>query len=205
MSTPAIGPRDREAYTRSSVFVRQSIPAGQTIHVSAYGETFYFIGLTAPVNVKTDLTAAKPYRQGTGERFPSELRFRSLDIENPNASPVQLTLWVGFGEYIDHRTALIDGYTQAVGSPYNSVPPMSARTFNGQPSGSQLQRKAIVVTNLDVANPLLVRDGNANVICAVLANTSLTLPISGPVDIYNATGSAISAYMGEVWYIENAQ
>lgn len=205
MSTPAIGPRDREAYTRSSVYVKQVIPAGGTIHVSAYGETFYFVGLTAPVNAKTDLTAAKPYRQGTGERFPSELRFRSLDIENPNASPVQLVLWVGFGEYIDHRTALIDGYTQAVGSPYSSVPAASARVFNGQPSGSQLQRKAIVVTNLDPANVLFLRDQSGAVICAVIANTSLTLPISGYVDVYNPSGAAITAYMGEVWYVENAQ
>jgi hypothetical protein len=207
MQTKAIGSRDidREAYTRSSVYVRQTIPAGETIHVSAFGETFYFIGLTAPVNVRTDVTSMKPYRQGTGEVFPPELRFRSLDIENPNAGPVQLVLWVGFGEYIDRRTALVDGFTVALGSPFNNVPAMTARTFNGVPSGNQLHRKAITVTNLDLANPLLVRDGSANVICAVLPNTSLILPISGPVDIYNATGSSIAAYMGEIWYVENAQ
>lgn len=199
-----IGSKDREAYTRSSVYVKQTIPAGQTIHVSAYGETFYFIGLTAPVNVKTDITAAKPYRQGTGERFPSELRFKSFDIENPNSSPVTLTMWVGFGEYIDHRTALIDGYTQAVGSAFSTVPAVTARVFNGVPSGTQLHRKQIVVTNLDLANALLVRDQTQAVICAVLPNTSLTLPISGYVEIYNPTGSVIAAYMGEVWYVENA-
>jgi hypothetical protein len=204
LRTAAIGPNDREAYTRSSVYVKQTIPAGQTIHVSAFGETFYFIGLTAPVNVRTDVTAMKPYRQGTGEVFPPELRFRSLDIENPNAGEVSLTLWVGFGEYIDRRTALIDGYTLSVGSPWNNVGPMSARSFPGIPGPTQLHRKAIVVTNLDIANPLLIRDGNANVICAVLPNTSLILPIAGAVDVYNATGVAISAYMGEIWYVENA-
>lgn len=204
MRISAIGPNDREAYTRSSAYVRQTIQPGETIHVSAYGETFYLIGCTAPVNIKTDLTASKPYRQGTGEVFPPELRFRSLDIENPNAGQVTLVLWYGFGEYIDRRTALIDGFTVSVGSPFNNVPAMSARTFNGIASGTQLQRKAIVVTNLDLANPLLVRDGNANVICAVIPNTSLILPISGPCDVYNATSAPITAYMGEIWYVENA-
>ena len=204
MRVSAIGPNDREAYTRSSVYVVQVIPAGGTIHVSAFGETFYFIGLTAPVNVKTDLTAAKPYRQGTGEVFPPELRFRSLDIENPNSSEVRLTLWVGFGEYIDRRTALVDGYTKAFGSAFNNVLAMSARTFSGSPTGTQLHRKAITVTNLDLTNALLIRDGDGATVCAVLPNTSLILPISGACDVYNPTGSTISAYMGEIWYVENA-
>lgn len=203
MKNQNIGTRDKEAWTRSSVEVRQTIQAGQTIHVSAYGETFYFIALTAPVRVKTDLTAAKPYRQGTGERFPEELRFKSLDIENTSSGVVTLVLWVGFGEYIDHRNALIEGYTQAYGSAFTNVLAASARTFLGLPTQSgQIQRKSIVVTNLDIANPLLVRDGSDNVICAVLPNTSLTLPISGPVNIFNATGATIAAYMGEIWYVE---
>jgi hypothetical protein len=76
--------------------------------------------------------------------------------------------------------------------------------FTGAPVGSQIQRKAIVVSNIDANNTLVIRDKNNNFCCAVFPNTSITLPISGEVRVFNPTGANIQCYVSEVWYEENA-
>lgn len=192
-----------ESYSRSSIVISITVPANSVVPYPVYGESFYFVGCTSPVEVATDKSPYKPYRKGTGENFPPELRFTRLEIKNSKNSPVQIVLWAGFGRYIDNRFEIVDAYTKAKGAATITVPGLDAVVFNGVPQGEQIQRKSFIVSNFDSLNPLLIRDENANVVCCVYAQTSITLPISGYVEVYNPNAGNITAYMGEIWYIEN--
>lgn len=192
-----------EAFSRSSIVISVTIPANGTLPYPVYGETFYFIGATAPVEVKTDKTAFKPYRKGTGENFPQELRFSRLEIKNVNAFAIEITLWAGFGKYIDNRFEIVDAYTTVVGWNNSSINGGGSVAFLGSPTGNQIQRKAFVISNIDPNNALVIRDKDNNFCCAVFANTSITLPISGEVRVFNPTGAPIQCYISEIWYIEN--
>jgi len=192
-----------EAFSRSSLVFTMPIAAGAMVSMPVYGDAFYLIGCTAPVEIRTDQTSEKPYRKGTGERFPAALRFGRLEIRNPNSNPVLVTLWAGFGEYIDNRFEVVDGYTVARGWTGTQINAGATVTFTGAGTGNQIQRKAFVITNLDPNNNLLIRDAAGNTLCAVFKETSITLPIAGPVQVHNATGAPISCAIGEIFYSEN--
>jgi hypothetical protein len=193
-----------EAFSRSSIVITVTIPANGVLPYPVYGESFYFLGATAPIEAKTDKTSYKPYRKGTGENFPAELRFTRLEIKNDNAFAVQVTLWAGFGQYIDNRFEIVDTFTSIQGWVSSQINAGASAIFTGAPVGSQIQRKAIVVSNIDANNTLVIRDKNNNFCCAVFPNTSITLPISGEVRVFNPTGANIQCYVSEVWYEENA-
>ena len=194
-----------ESYTRSSVVQSMSVPANSILAVSQYGQSFYFLGATSPIEVKTDLTAFKPYRKGTGEEFPNELRFKRLEIKNPNAYAVTVQIWIGFGKYLDNRFEVLDSYVKIVSAlPAGSIAAATSLTLNGSPTGTQIQRKSIVVSNLDPTSDLVILDEDDDFVCAVFPRTSITLPISGVVKVRNTTGVSISCYVSEIWYVENA-
>jgi hypothetical protein len=193
-----------EAFTRSSTVHRFDIPAGGTFPISQYGQTFYILKCTAPVEVRTDRTPEKPYRKGTGEEFVEELRFSRLEFRNINSFVVRLEVWVGFGRYIDNRFEVLDSYTGITCAlPSELLGALTTLTLTGAPSQNQIQRKAIVVSNLDTGNVLRIWDENDELCCLVFPESSVTLPVSGIVKVRNDTGLAISCAVSEIWYYEN--
>lgn len=194
----------REAFTRSSIVQTFSIPANSTVPISQYGQSFYFIAATAPLEVKTDVTAFKPYRKGTGEEFTDEMRFQRLEVKNSNAFNVTISIWVGFGKYLDNRFEVLDSYTgiRTANAP-GTIAAGATLALNGSPTGTQIQRKALVVSNIDTAAILQVLDLNNALCCAIFPQTSITLPISGEVRIKNPTGVIAAVYVSEIWYYEN--
>lgn len=201
----------REAFSRSASVHRIEVAAGGVFPIFQYGQTFYLLRCTAPVEIKTNLTPEKPYRKGTGEIFVEELRFDRVEIRNPNAFTVRVDIWIGFGRYIDSRIEVQENYTQlasaaeTVGVYSGGILSASATlVLNGAPAGAQIQRKAIVVSNLDPTTVLQVLDENNKLCCAVFPSTSVTLPISGPCKVKNPTGIVVAAYISELWYVENS-
>lgn len=197
-----------EASQRSSVVQWQIIPANGVWGVSHYGNRFYFQNATAPITASTEHTVARPYKKGTGEQFPDNLRFKRIEIKNPNPFSVYVQIWVGFGEFLDSTFEVVDGYTKLYGVNIasNSIPGTSEIYLPGTPTGQQLQRKAIVVSNMDLTNALFVMEANASGVGTLTSNvvfgsTSIMLPISGPVVIRNNTSSPIVTYVGEIWYV----
>ena len=194
-------PLDAEAFSRSSVVMVTTVPAGKSVSFSQYGEAFYFITLTAPLEVKTEQTAFKPYRKGTGERFPEGLRFKRLEIRNLSAFDISFQLWIGFGQYIDTTAEVVESYTKLVGSALSDIPALGEVEFDGAPTGFQIQRKQIVISNLDLANPVYVKDENDNFCAACQPGFSITLPVSGYVKFVNTTASPIPVCISEIWYV----
>ncbi|MGH8016972.1 MAG: hypothetical protein ACREIA_01570 [Opitutaceae bacterium] len=65
---------------------------------------------------------------------------------------------------------------------------------------SGLQRRSIIVSNKDPNNALELRDADDHVILTVFPETSITLPISGSVEIYNPGASAVALNVSELWW-----
>jgi hypothetical protein len=193
-------PLQGEAYSRSSTVSQTIIPAGETFSAGVYGERFYFINATLPLEVKTNLTPFKPYRKGTGELFTPEMRFNRLEVKNNNAVAVFIQLWAGFGEYLDTTAELVEGYTTVYGNATSSLAPVSSLTLSGNPSGVQIQRKSVIVSNLSNSDTIYIKDNAGNFVCAVFPLTSITLPVSGIVKVVNSTAGAIPVCISEIWY-----
>ena len=199
-----------EKITRSSAVKASVIPAGGIFGVNQYGNRFYFLNATAGVLVRADQGVEKPYRKGTGEDFEKQgMAFSRLEIRNPSAFNVYVQVWVGFGEFLDTTSELIELFTQYYAVPLVSqvIAAGSYLLLDGSPSGVQLQRKAFTVSNNDIANSLIIKDVDPvtnlpiNGGTLVFAKTSIMLPISGKVIIANETAGDIVAYVSELWYV----
>jgi hypothetical protein len=194
----------KEALVRSSVVQTTIIGAGEVFGISQYAERFYFVNATSLVYAKTEYTAERPYKKGTGEKFTTDLRFHRLEIRNPNAYPVFVQVWVGFGEYLDTTSELVEQYTQILGYSSRTIAGVTSIDFPGTPAGTQIQRKCIIVSNDDLVNSLYIVDAFGNYCCTVRAGFSITLPISGPVSVANDTASPISVSISEIYYVFGA-
>lgn len=193
----------REQYTESANVIPVTVPAAGVWPIDQLGQAFYLIGCTSPVYIKTDQTPEKPYSKGRGERFPNQLRFRRLEIRNPNAYAVTLLIWIGFGEYIDKRFEVLDGYTVTVAQPTTIVPANGSVTLSGAGGAGMIQRKQVVVSNVDVQTTLQILDSAGNIAAAVFPQTSVAIPTSDQVTIKNPTAADVSAYISEIWYSEH--
>jgi len=215
MQTPAAAPvvkeilLEGEKITRASTVKSSVIPAGGYFNLEQFGNRFYFINATAGVLVRADQGVQKPYRKSTGEDFEKQNAFfNRLEIYNPNAFNVYVQLWVGFGEYLDTTAELIELFARyyPVTIPSQTIGGGSYVSLNGNPSGVQLQRKGVVVSNNDPSNSIIIKDVDPTTNlpvtggCLVFPKTSVYLPISGACAIANDTGAGIVVYVSELWY-----
>jgi hypothetical protein len=197
-----------EKQTFASTIKTMVIPANGLFPISEYGERFYFIKCSAQVFVKTEHSSEKPYQKGQGEHYTDiKMWFRRLEVRNPNNFDVYVRLWVGFGEFLDSTSELIETPAVFYSWNNNTIAASTSVVFLGRPSGVQLQRKAFQISNMDLANSLFIQDvdpitGNpVNTGLAVFPLTSITLPIAGAVAVKNDTASAIICYISELWYV----
>ncbi len=215
METPLAAPvvkeilLEGEKITRASTVKSSVIPAGGYFNLEQFGNRFYFINATSGVLVRADQGVQKPYRKGTGEDFEKQNAFfNRLEIYNPNAFNVYVQLWVGFGEYLDTTSELIELFAQyyAVPLTLSQIGAGAHVLLNGNPTGVQLQRKSIQVSNMDLANSLFIMDVDPITNLPVTTGfvvfplTTIMFPVSGKVAVKNDTASAIVCYISELWY-----
>lgn len=197
-----------EQATRASTVVQAIIPANGLYPVNQYGNRFYFRIASSGVLVRSGQGVEKPYIKGQGENYANlGVTFNRLEIRNPNAFDVFVQVWVGFGEYLDSTYELIEAPSKyyPVILTGQEIAASAYVILNGNPSGVQLQRKAVIVSNNDLANSLIIKDvdpiTNLPVTggLAVFARTSIRLDVSGPIAIVNETASDIACYVSELW------
>jgi len=179
--------------------IDQEIPSGETLGFPYSGNKFYIIDSTAELLVKTEFTVALPYKQGQGQSFEKD--FQRIEFNNPGLSTISFRCFVGFGEYRDQRFALLESQTQLVGSGETSLSSSTEITFNGVPSGSQIQRKEIIISNLDTTSSLDILDKNDNAFAVVPFGQIVALQTSDSIKVRNNTGSAITYRVGEIFYV----
>jgi hypothetical protein len=189
-----------ESYTRSSIEQVVTVPANGFQGVNIYGQNFYLIDSTGPVQISTDKTGPKVYRKGQGEDFPIELRFKRLEFKNETAADITVRLWAGFGHFVDSRVEILEAYTKIRGSATVSIADGATLTLPGTPTNDLVQRKAIVVSNEDPNSIIRVVDSSGNNCCAIFPQTSVTLPVSGTCGIKNTSGAAVTVSVSEIFY-----
>jgi len=179
--------------------IDQEIPSGQTLGFPYSGNKFYIIDSTGELLVKTEFTVALPYKQGQGQSFEKD--FQRIEFNNPGLSTVSFRCFVGFGEYRDQRFALLESQTQLVGSNETVINTGATLTFDGIPTGSQIQRKEIIIANLDTTSRLDILDKDDNMFTAIPFNQLLSLQTSDLVKIQNNTASNVALRVGETFYV----
>lgn len=195
-------PVSTDSQTRSSAVFKTIIQPGGTYGISQYGGRYYFQTLTGLVYASTDKTIERPYIQRQGEQYEPSHYFNRVEIRNPNAFPVFVQVWVGFGQFLDSTFNIIESSTAAVAQAATSIAAGATVTLSGTPTGNQLQRKSLVVSNPDSALDLQILDEANNLVATVFFRTSCTLPISGIVKVKNPNGSSVTAAISEIWYVQ---
>jgi hypothetical protein len=173
--------------------------AGAFLGVSHRANKFYVIDASGEFLVKTDNSSQVPFKQGQGRTFVSD--FNRLELENISSNPISIRLWVGNGEYKDQRFQLLESSTEFIASPVSSIAGAVSEVFNGVPLVNQITRKAIIVSNNDSSNNLELRDESGNSGVIVFPKTSVMIPTSDYVEVYNPTGGAIATRISEIWYV----
>lgn len=179
--------------------IEQVIPANGFFGDSYDGNKFYIIEAAGPLFVKTDTTVSLPYKQGQGQMFDKP--FRRLEFKNPNAFPIYIRVYTGYGDYIDRRFQLIEANTSFKCNALTSIAATTAEVFNGTPSNNEILRKSILVSNNDSSNNLELRDESNVSGLIIFPKTSVMIPTSDYVEVYNPTGGGVACRVSELWYI----
>lgn len=177
---------------RTAQIVNTIVPASTTLPISQAGEAFYIIAASGPVQVRPSNGAFNTYYTGTGIRADANANFDMLEVRNSTAHSITISIWVGFGEYVDNRVILVSDLFFSVIYPTYPVPNAASNILIPDRSGSAildingnswlaLNRISLQITNFDTANAMPIKD-TANAVGSVLAclpNTSLIMSMSG--------------------------
>lgn len=198
---------------RTASVINVSVAAGATLAFPQAGDNFYFILLTAPIQARPSNGVFNTYQVGTGLRCDEGNYFSILELFNPNAFPVVVSFFVGFGGYIDNRVIIANNgvgnitfgtYTQLSSASFVEVDDLSGTTFPDQ-NGDEwiaIARNFVTVCNLDVGDVILVMAKTfdpANALYAVQPLTSISLPTSGDLGVTVNNSAPINGYITEIY------
>lgn len=192
LTQSAAGQVSPVALRRTAQIVNTIIPANSTLPISQAGLGFYIIAASYPVDIRPSGGSFNAYYTGTGGKADPLNGFSGLEVRNNSNNPITLSLWVGFGDYIDNRliqvsdlfnTVVYPTYPVASAASNLLIPDLTGQKFtdiNGN-LWLALNRISILITNFDTANAMPLKD-SANAVGSIFAclpNTSAILNVSG--------------------------
>jgi hypothetical protein len=196
------------------------LAAGQTITQPGSGTRAYLVIATAPVNMRArgaayGTTSYSLFEQGQGISQAGEdaVPFDVVDIQNPNAVPIVISIWIGFSDFIDNRLILANATVQNIANPVYPVanaalnvqiPDLTGGSFfdiNGK-LWLPLYRIAIEVFNTSNADIYFLQKLGATGLAdgsigAVQPLTPVRFDVSGDYSIIQA--AAINAIINEIY------
>jgi hypothetical protein len=199
--------------TRSSQILNCIIAANSTLPIAQAGNRFYIIACSFPVRIRPQNGTFNTYYQGTGLSVDPDNSFSSIEVQNNTSNSIVVSLFVGFGDYIDNRAILVNDVIQQVINPTYfvpnalntvSIPDLSGQPFvdiNGNP-WLALNRISLQISNLDATNNLQIRDYARAVgsIGIVFSETSYIIGTAGDYALQIGGGSTpINAIVSEVY------
>jgi len=187
--------------SRGYQLYKQTIPANGIESFNGLGNAFYLIRSTDTVDIKTDKTTFSEYVEKQGITAEEGFTFKRIEVRNPNAYPVTVLLWMGFGKFEDGRGFLFDAQTEVVGSGETSLANGASITFAGTPSGDRVQRRDITIANNSPAGYLQIADKDGNEFGSVPPASSYLLTSNDEIEISNSSGGSIDYRVGETWYV----
>lgn len=196
---------------RSSQTITTIIPAGGSTIISQAGQEFYLVLATGPVLIKPNNGSFNQYVQGTGEIANARNLFNNLQVKNPNTvSSVIISIFVGFGDYIDNRAILFNPLVvNAVYGTYpvtNSlvdilIPDLSQTSITDVNGVSRLalSRETIQVFNLDSGVVINIKNmALTKTVAVVQPLFSATLPMSGDFKIHSPS-AMLNCIVSEIY------
>ncbi len=197
---------------KTSAQFTTTLAAGGVQNVPIAGQIFYVIDTTAQLTIRTSNGGRELYDVGTGKVCDPSETFDWIEVANNNAVPVTLTIFIGFGDYIDNRLnvvryrpaslqPIIDDLTDSIAATSAaSIAANSTVMFAGTPPAGYAQRRWIIISNLDPNSELFLQDSNGHNISAIEPKSSQILFTSGSITVANTTASAIGWCVGEGWW-----
>lgn len=194
---------------RSSQILNLIVPAGKPIQVFQAGQQFYLVLATGTVKIKPNNGAENSYTQGKGQIVPADNQFSSLQLTNPNAFDIIVSIFVGFGDYIDNTVILFNPQVSNVIYPTFpviaaannvTITDRSGSAFT-DPNGNQwlaLKRTALYITNYDTGLTYNITNivGTQRVL-GVLPQTNVVLEWDGSYKITD--GANLQLIISEVY------
>lgn len=181
--------------------VKIDIAPGAVQPVNIKGRNFYVVFSPVDIEIKRPGSEWATYPHGTGlDTLGDGGEFERLEVRNPSVGTITVVLWIGGPLFRDSRAAIIEPRTEIDAWSSNQLAATTGQTFSGLPSGLRIRRKCIQVTNLDANLNLQIRDAAGHVGLTIFPSTSITLPISESVEVYNPNGSPVSCSISEIWW-----
>jgi len=183
--------------------------AGVTV-IEVPGTTFRITEASGPLTVKIDEGGAFPLSLGMAYTCPPGTGFKRIELSNLSAEANTVEVLLTAGTITDDRLnvvtergpiPVIEQPTEPTGGGVQSLAAGASVVLSGVPAANRIRRKAVMVTNFDLANPLLICDALGNAFSACLAGTAWVQNVVTAVSVKNASGTAISCAIGEVWYL----
>jgi hypothetical protein len=196
---------------RSSQVITTIIPANGSIPVFQAGKEFYLSLATAAVDIIPNKGPTSRYTQGTGLIVDDSNLFNQLQVSNPNSFSVVISLFVGFGGYVDNRTTLFNPLisnvivpTYPTAASLGTVPILDKTgtaivDINGN-NFLALARNGIYVSNIDLASVYNICDHATGLLVAlaVQPQTEIVFPASGDLQISVPAGT-VNAIVSEIY------
>jgi hypothetical protein len=185
---------------QKSYFTRKTftIPAGMTVVANITGSTFSCKSATGVFYLSYDDSEEFPMETGLGFKLAAGDGFSRLALRNPGTVDNTVTFYAGHG---DINLLIVEQRL-----PSTRLVPYTGAINNGaykECVGTNLgnRRKQIVVTNLDAASDLELRDAAGTTIFdKVFPRSKWTVETDATIRVYNTSGAAVTVAIGEFFY-----
>jgi hypothetical protein len=186
---------------KSSQVLRLTIAAGASETIRATGSRFYVCESPVRLRIKADQGSAADYGQGCGLSCTDGAFFECLEVANPAQTEVGIVLYVGFADYVDQRSEVMEPPSRFVAHEV-AIPANSGYAIPANLQANDIRRKAVVVSNGDATSlRLLIRDIAGKAGCLVESKETAVLEVSGFVEVYNPNPVAVQMYASEVYWV----
>ncbi len=194
----------------SQIIYRRTLKPGETDNINFPGSFFYVVNADGPIRIGPNDEDGNVYDVGTGPIGPAGKPFRKLKLVNEHTADNLVEIAVGEGEFRDNRFTLVPQRNVGVPmypAPTRFVPNATASIAAGASvdlpgtwAAPDRIRKAVIVQNLDASLSLQIRVGTAvvNEVPGSPVPVTHTFEVSGPVNIHNPHGAAVSCRIAEI-------
>ncbi len=200
---------------RSSQFIRNVVPAGQSVPFPAAGTSFYVTQASSPLLIKPSGGSFNRYDVGTGLEMANVNAFSTLEVKNDTAGAIAFEIFVGFDGFIDNRVIIAQSLQTMVAFPTYKTASSAAVVNITDLTGTKFQdingnywyaigREAIYVFNPDAGVTLLLQLATATTasgfaVGVIYPQTSLRYGCAGNYRL-SVGGGNINAIVSEIYY-----
>jgi hypothetical protein len=187
---------------RVGTTINSYLAPGATSQYPVAGDRFYVRASSAAINIRPTNDSFDQYTPGTGKVVDPSNLFRMIEVMNPSANPVSFSIFVGFGDFIDHRLIIEQDTVSQIQVPVYSPTPPAAGPINipdlsggviTDQNGVQwlaLSRVAFYVDNLDTVSNLVLQNSDSDGTSQGIIFPATTRTFLGAGDFTLKNGSA---------------